>query len=249
MNNVSLSFGGVKAVQNVGFSVKEGEVFSIIGPNGAGKSTLFNLISRLYDCESGHIFWQGEEITQVPSHRIAEMGIARTFQNTELFEHETVLRNLLIGKHIHRRSNVIMDMLFMPSVRRQELQFRKEVEDVIDLLNLQHYRDQVIANLPYGVRKMVEVARALCIQPKAILLDEPSSGLNPEETEDVSFWIEDINEEMGATVIMVEHDMKLVSQVSDRVLALADGQVLAIGTPPEIQQHPEVLRAYLGDEE
>ncbi|MEE2913717.1 MAG: ABC transporter ATP-binding protein [Pseudomonadota bacterium] len=249
MNNVSLSFGGVKAVQNVGFSVKEGEVFSIIGPNGAGKSTLFNLISRLYDCESGHIFWQGEEITQVPSHRIAEMGIARTFQNTELFEHETVLRNLLIGKHIHRRSNVIMDMLFMPSVRRQELQFRKEVEDVIDLLNLQHYRDQVIANLPYGVRKMVEVARALCIQPKAILLDEPSSGLNPEETEDVSFWIEDINEELGATVIMVEHDMKLVSQVSDRVLALADGQVLAIGTPPEIQQHPEVLRAYLGDEE
>ena len=249
MNNVSLSFGGVKAVQNVGFSVKEGEVFSIFGPNGAGKSTLFNLISRLYDCESGHIFWQGEEITQVPSHRIAEMGIARTFQNTELFEHETVLRNLLIGKHIHRRSNVIMDMLFMPSVRRQELQFRKEVEDVIDLLNLQHYRDQVIANLPYGVRKMVEVARALCIQPKAILLDEPSSGLNPEETEDVSFWIEDINEELGATVIMVEHDMKLVSQVSDRVLALADGQVLAIGTPPEIQQHPEVLRAYLGDEE
>ena len=249
MNNVSLSFGGVKAVQNVGFSVKEGEVFSIIGPNGAGKSTLFNLISRLYDCESGHIFWQGEEITQVPSHRIAEMDIARTFQNTELFEHETVLRNLLIGKHIHRRSNVIMDMLFMPSVRRQELQFRKEVEDVIDLLNLQHYRDQVIANLPYGVRKMVEVARALCIQPKAILLDEPSSGLNPEETEDVSFWIEDINEELGATVIMVEHDMKLVSQVSDRVLALADGQVLAIGTPPEIQQHPEVLRAYLGDEE
>ncbi len=249
MNNVSLSFGGVKAVQNVGFSVKEGEVFSIIGPNGAGKSTLFNLISRLYDCDSGHIFWQGEEITQVPSHRIAEMGIARTFQNTELFEHETVLRNLLIGKHIHRRSNVIMDMLFMPSVRRQELQFRKEVEDVIDLLNLQNYRDQVIANLPYGVRKMVEVARALCIQPKAILLDEPSSGLNPEETEDVSFWIEDINEELGATVIMVEHDMKLVSQVSDRVLALADGQVLAIGTPPEIQQHPEVLRAYLGDEE
>ncbi len=249
MNDVSLSFGGVKAVQDVSFSVEKGEVFSIIGPNGAGKSTLFNLISRLYDCESGQMFWQGEEITSVPSHRIAELGIARTFQNTELFEHETVLRNLLIGKHIHRRSNVVADMFFLPSVRRQELVFRKEVEDVIDLLNLQHYRDQVIANLPYGVRKMVEVARALCIQPKAVLLDEPSSGLNPEETEDVSFWIEDINEELGATVIMVEHDMKLVSQVSDRVLALADGQVLATGTPPEIQQHPEVLRAYLGDAE
>ncbi|MAV25234.1 MAG: ABC transporter ATP-binding protein [Gammaproteobacteria bacterium] len=249
MNDVSLSFGGVKAVQDVSFSVEKGEVFSIIGPNGAGKSTLFNLISRLYDCESGQIFWQGEEITSVPSHRIAELGIARTFQNTELFEHETVLRNLLIGKHIHRRSNAVADMFFLPSVRRQELVFRKEVEDVIDLLNLQHYRDQVIANLPYGVRKMVEVARALCIQPKAVLLDEPSSGLNPEETEDVSFWIEDINEELGATVIMVEHDMKLVSQVSDRVLALADGQVLATGTPPEIQQHPEVLRAYLGDAE
>lgn len=249
MNDVSLSFGGVKAVQDVSFSVEKGEVFSIIGPNGAGKSTLFNLISRLYDCESGQMFWQGEEITSVPSHRIAELGIARTFQNTELFEHETVLRNLLIGKHIHRRSNAVADMFFLPSVRRQELVFRKEVEDVIDLLNLQHYRDQVIANLPYGVRKMVEVARALCIQPKAVLLDEPSSGLNPEETEDVSFWIEDINEELGATVIMVEHDMKLVSQVSDRVLALADGQVLATGTPPEIQQHPEVLRAYLGDAE
>lgn len=247
MSDVSLSFGGVKAVQDVSFEVAEGEVFSIIGPNGAGKSTLFNLISRLYDCDVGRISWQGEDITRVPTHRIAELGIARTFQNTELFEHETVLRNLLIGKHIHRRSNAITDMLFLPSVRRQEQRFRKEVEDVIDLLNLQHYRDQVIANLPYGVRKMVEVARALCIQPKAVLLDEPSSGLNPEETEDVSFWIEDINEELGATVIMVEHDMKLVSQVSDRVLALADGRVIATGTPPEIQQHPEVLRAYLGD--
>jgi len=245
--NLTLAFGGVHAVEDVSFSVEPGEVFSIIGPNGAGKTTLFNLISRIYDANSGSIEFEGNDISAVPTHRIAELGIARTFQNTELFEQETVLRNLLIGKHVHRRTNLLQEFLFLPSVRRQELAFRKEVEDIIDLLDLQHYRHQVIANLPYGIRKMVEVARALCIKPRLLLLDEPSSGLNPEETEDLSFQIEDINEELGTTVIMVEHDMNLVSQVSNRVMALADGRKLAIGTPQEIQQHPEVLKAYLGD--
>lgn len=246
MQEMSLSFGGVHAVQHLSFDVEEGEVFSIIGPNGAGKTTLFNLISRLYDADEGTLHFEGNDITKVPAHHIAELGIARTFQNTELFEHETVLRNLLIGKHVHRRTNVISEMLFLPSVRRQELQFRKDVEDVIDLLDLQHYRDQVIANLPYGVRKMVEVARALCTRPRLLLLDEPSSGLNPEETQDLSFWIEDINEEFGITVIMVEHDMNLVLQTSDRVMAVADGRFLALGKPEEVQQHPEVTKAYLG---
>lgn len=246
-NHLSLAFGGVHAVEDVSFSVNEGEVFSIIGPNGAGKTTLFNLISRLYDADTGTIEFQGDDISSVPTHRIAELGIARTFQNTELFEQETVLRNLLIGQHVHRCTNLLSEFLFLPTVRRQELAFRKDVEDVIDLLDLQHYRHQVIANLPYGVRKMVEVARALCIGPKLLLLDEPSSGLNPEETEDLSFQIEDINEELGTTIIMVEHDMNLVSQVSTRVMALADGRLLAIGEPAEIQQHPEVLKAYLGE--
>ncbi|MFP6802921.1 MAG: ABC transporter ATP-binding protein [Pseudomonadales bacterium] len=246
-NNLSLSFGGVHAVEDVSFSVNKGEVFSIIGPNGAGKTTLFNLISRIYDASTGSIHFNEQDISGVPTHRIAELGIARTFQNTELFEQETVLRNLLIGQHVHRRTNLLQEFLFLPSARQQELRFRKDVEDVIDLLDLQHYRHQVIANLPYGVRKMVEVARALCLKPRLLLLDEPSSGLNPEETEDLSFQIEDINEELGTTIIMVEHDMNLVSRTSTRVMALADGKLIAVGSPVEIQQHPEVLKAYLGE--
>ena len=247
MDNGSVSFGGIKAVRDVSFSVEEGEVFSIIGPNGAGKTTLFNLISRLYDCEGGSLHLGDVDFSPTPAHRIAEIGIARTFQNTELFDHETVLKNPMIGRHVHRRTNLLSEMLFLPSVRRQEVAFRQRVEDVIDLLDLQSYRDQVIANLPYGVRKMVEVARALCIEPTLLLLDEPSSGLNPEETEDLAFQIEDINEELGITILMVEHDMNLVSRASNRVMALADGALIAIGTPEEIQNHPEVLRAYLGD--
>lgn len=247
-NKLNLSFGGVHAVRDVSFDVSKGEVFSIIGPNGAGKTTVFNLISRLYDVDGdGTMQFDGEDITRIAPCDVARRGIARTFQNTELFDHETVLKNLLIGRHVHRKTSLISEMFFTPSVARQELQFRKVVEDVIDLLDLQSYRNQIIANLPYGVRKMVEVGRALCIEPKLLLLDEPSSGLNPEETEDVVFWIQDINEELGATIIMVEHDMNLVTSTSHRVMAMADGGVVAIGSPTDIQNHPEVLRAYLGD--
>ena len=246
-DNVSISFGGVHAVRDVSFEVAAGQVYSIIGPNGAGKTTLFNLVSRLYDVDAGSITFNGEPITRVPPHQVAERGIARTFQNTELFEHETVLKNLLIGHHVHRKTALWEELLFLPKVREQDLVFRRQVEDVIDLLDLQSYREQIIGNLPYGVRKMVEIARALCLGPRLILLEEPSSGLNPEETEDLSFWIEDINEELGITVVMVEHDMNLVNQVSDRVLALANGVVIAVGTPSEIQGHPDVIRAYLGD--
>ncbi len=244
---ISVSFGGIHAVRELSFSVEEGEVFSIIGPNGAGKTTVFNLMSRLYDLEHGSMVFEGNEISGLAPHQIAERGIARTFQNTELFEHETVLNNLLIGRHVHRSTRLLEELLFLPRARRQELAFRQRVEDVIDLLDLQAYREQIIGNLPYGARKMVEVARALCLEPKLLLLDEPSSGLNPEETEDLSFWIEDINEDLGITVIMVEHDMNLVSRASHRVLALADGAAIALGSPAEIQSHPDVLRAYLGD--
>lgn len=244
---LSLSFGGIHAVRNVSFAVNEGEVFSIIGPNGAGKTSIFNLISRLYEADEGRMRLGDQDLTSIAPHRVPELGVARTFQNTELFEHETVLKNLLIGRHVHRRTNLWQELLFTPAVRRQELAFRDKVEQVIDLLNLQRYRDQVIRSLPYGVRKMVEVARALCTEPELLLLDEPSSGLNPEESEDLEFWIEDINEDLGVTIIMVEHDMNLVSRASNRVLAMADGEVLAIGEPEEIQNHPEVQRAYLGD--
>lgn len=245
--DIAISFGGIKAVQDVSFSVETGEVFSIVGPNGAGKTTIFNLISRIYDMDHGTLTFDGQDITRVPTYVVPERGIARTFQNTELFEQETVLKNLLIGCHVHRKSNLLTDLLFLPGVKRQELDFRRRVEDVIDLLDLQRYRDQVIGSLPYGVRKMVELARALCVQPKLLLLDEPSSGLNPEETEDLSFWLEDVNGDLGITIIMVEHDMKLVAQASDRVMALADGALVTIGTPAEVQTHPDVLRAYLGD--
>ena len=247
VQDIGVSFGGVKAVRDLSFTVAPGEVFSIVGPNGAGKTTVFNLISRIYRSDQGSIAFDGRDITRAPAHAIAELGIARTFQNTELFERETVLKNLLIGCHIHRKSNLLSELFFLPSVRRSELAFRRTVEDVIDLLDLQSHRDKVIGELPFGVRKMVEIARALCMRPKLLLLDEPSSGLNPEETEDLSFWLEDINEELGVTVMMVEHDMNLVTRASDRVLAMVDGALVTVGEPDAVRNHPEVLRAYLGD--
>ena len=244
--DLSVRFGGVLAVNNVSFDVKRGEVFTLIGPNGAGKTTVFNLISRIYTPTSGSISFEGHDLNAVPPHGIAALGIARTFQNIELFEHATVLHNLLIGRHTHHRSSLWREMFFTPSVRTAELQAREKAEQVIDLLDLQHHRDSLVAGLPYGVRKVVELARALCTEPKLLLLDEPSSGLNVEETDDMAFWIQDIQHELGITVLMVEHDMTLVSKVSDRVLAMNQGEVLACGLPREVQTNPGVIEAYLG---
>ena len=239
--NLSVRFGGVLAVNNVSFDVRKGEVFTLIGPNGAGKTTVFNLISRIYTPTSGHLV-----LTQQPPQAIASLGIARTFQNIELFEHASVLHNLLIGRHTHRQSGFWRDLLFTRTVREAEMHSRRKAEEVIELLNLQHYRDSLVAGLPYGVRKVVEMARALCTEPQLLLLDEPSSGLNVEETDDMAFWISDIKEELGITVLMVEHDMTLVSKVSDRVLAMNQGEVLAMGSPREVQTNPAVIEAYLG---
>jgi len=244
--DVAVQFGGIRAVDGVSFAVEQGKVFTIIGPNGAGKTTLFNLISRIYDPSQGSLYFAGNEITNVAPHRVAGLGIARTFQNIELFEHATVLQNLLLGRHAHRNTGLLSEILFTPSVRRAEVEHRERAEKIIDFLDLEHYRDSLIAGLPYGVRKVVEVGRALCSEPKLILLDEPSSGLNTEETEDMAFWIHDIKNELGITVLMVEHDMALVSEVSDEVLALNYGRVIATGTPREVQEHPEVVKAYLG---
>ena len=248
--NLSVRFGGVLAVDDVSFDVRRGEVFTLIGPNGAGKTTVFNLISRIYNPTSGEIDFAGPEglirLTAQPPHRVASLGIARTFQNIELFEHATVLHNLLVGRHTHRETGFWSEVFFTRATRTAEIRAREQVERVIDLLDLQHHRDSMVAGLPYGVRKVVEMARALCAEPKLLLLDEPSSGLNVEETDDMAFWIQDVVHELGVTVLMVEHDMSLVSRVSDRVVAMNQGQVLAMGSPREVQTDPAVVEAYLG---
>ncbi|MDN4591473.1 ABC transporter ATP-binding protein [Xenophilus aerolatus] len=248
--DLSVRFGGVLAVNKVSFDVRRGEVFTLIGPNGAGKTTVFNLISRIYQPTTGQITWHGGEaplrLTDQPPHAIAALGIARTFQNIELFEHATVLHNLLIGRHTHRATGFFSELFFTAATRRAEIAAREKAEQVIDLLDLQHHRDSLVAGLPYGVRKVVELARALCTEPKLLLLDEPSSGLNVEETADMAFWIQDIQHELGISVLMVEHDMTLVSKVSDRVLAMNQGEVLAMGSSREVQSDPKVVEAYLG---
>ena len=246
VEDLGVSFGGIRAVDGVSFEVEAGQVFTIIGPNGAGKTTIFNLISRIYDPTDGRLVFRDEDITRVPPHEIARRGIARTFQNIELFEHASVLQNLLLGRHAHARPRLLEEVLFLPAVRARERAHREAAEKVIDFLELQAYRDSLVVNLPYGVRKVVEMGRALCTEPALLLLDEPSSGLSVEETEDMAFWIQDIRSLLGITVLMVEHDMSLVGAVSDRVLALNYGRVVACGTSREVQEHPDVVKAYLG---
>ncbi len=257
--DLTVRFGGVLAVNKVSFDVRRGEVFTLIGPNGAGKTTVFNLISRIYTPTSGHIDYAAPSssetatagggmlrLTEQPPHQIAGLGIARTFQNIELFEHASVLQNLLIGRHTHRGTGVWSELFFTRATREAEKHARQKVEEVIDFLDLQKHRETLVAGLPYGVRKVVEMARALCTEPRLLLLDEPSSGLNVEETDDMAFWIADIKNVLGITVLMVEHDMSLVSKVSDRVLAMSQGEELVTGTPAEVQSHPGVIEAYLG---
>ena len=245
--NITVAFGGVKALNDVSFGVDKGEIFTIIGPNGAGKSTLFNVISRIYEPSKGEIYFENQNISKTKPHNISKLGIARTFQNLELFENATVLQNLLLGRHIYKRTNILSEVFFTPSARKQEHEYRLKVEEVIDFLDLQHYRDTLINGLPYGVRKNVELARALCTDPKLLLLDEPSSGLTNEETIDLGFWIKDIQSLLGITIIMIEHDMSFVNKVSDRILALNYGKILASGLPEEIKNNADVKQAYMGE--
>ena len=246
VDRLSLSFGGVRAVRDVSFEVAAGEVFAIIGPNGAGKTSLFNLITRVFDASGGAVRLQGREITRLPRHDVVRQGIARTFQNIELFEGATVLDNLLLGRHSAPQGGLLAQLLNLPVVRRAEAAAREAVEDVIALLDLAPYRMSLVAGLPYGIRKIVELGRALAAQPRLLLLDEPASGLNPEETEELAHWIRDIRDLLGTTVVMVEHDMSLVSAVADRVLVMDQGQRLMVGTPAQVQSDPRVITAYLG---
>ncbi|MCJ7492854.1 MAG: ABC transporter ATP-binding protein [Deltaproteobacteria bacterium] len=250
VENLSISFGGLKALSGVTFEVKKGEIYSIIGPNGAGKTTVFNCISGIYKPSNGKIFFKDQDITPFKSYQVAEVGIARTFQNIELFAHMTTMDNLMLGRHTKLKTGVWAGATFLTAhskAARDEIQNRQVVEEIIDFLELQASRNQFVVNLPYGTQKLVELGRALALEPEVLLLDEPSAGMNLEEKENLIFSIRDIRDDFGITVLLVEHDMNLVMGISDRILALNYGQVIAEGIPQEVQKHPEVLKAYLGE--
>jgi branched-chain amino acid transport system ATP-binding protein len=252
IENLTISFGGIKALLNVSFEVEKGAIYSIIGPNGAGKTTIFNCISGIYPCDSGRIFYKGQETTHLKPYQIARKGIARTFQNIELFSHMTTMDNLMLGRHLHMKTGVWRGATFIhkrSKAAREEIENRGKVEEIIDFLELQAARNQFVINLPYGTRKLVELGRALALDPELILLDEPSAGMNMEEKGDLMFSIQDIRDDLGISVLLVEHDMNLIMDISDRILTLNYGEKIAEGLPEEIQRHPEVLKAYLGEEE
>ena len=246
VRNVSLSFGGVQAIADMSFDVLAGEVLAIIGPNGAGKTSVLNVVTRVFSPNAGHLKFQNFELTRIKRHEVAALGIARTFQNIELFEAATVMDNLLLGRHRFAQGAWWQQLLRTPELTALEEASRAAVEQVIEFLDLSAWRGSLVANLPYGVRKVVELGRALATQPKLLFLDEPASGLNPEETKRLAFWIDDIRTDLGITVVMVEHDMSLVSSVADRVICMAQGKVLATGTAREVQSNPLVISAYLG---
>ncbi len=250
VENLSISFGGLKAVHDVSFRVEKNRIFSIIGPNGSGKTTIFNLISGIYRPEGGGVYLEGETLTGLSPDRIARRGIARTFQNIELFSNASVMDNLLLGRHIHMKTGVFSGAFLWgrrSPAAREEIRNREVVERIIDFLDLQSVRNLPVASLPYGKRKLVELGRALALEPKLLLLDEPSAGMNTEEKEDLNLWIRDIREDYGVTILLIEHDMNMIMGISDRILAVNQGQAMIEGTPQEVQSHPEVIRAYLGD--
>ena len=249
IEDLSLQFGGVVALKDVSLTIKQGTISSIIGPNGAGKTTLINCISRIYRPDRGHIFFKGADLLKLRPDQVATRGIARTLQNPELFSRMTTLDNLLLGRHCRIKTDLFGAAVFSPWTVREELRHREHVERVIEFLELQSARHQVVANLPYGTRKLVELGRALAMEPKLLLLDEPSAGMSPEEKQDLQSWIEDIRDELGVTVLLVEHDMGLVMRISETVFALNYGEKIAEGPPDVILEHPEVQKAYLGTED
>ena len=251
VENLSISFGGLKAVNNISFGVVKNSIFSIIGPNGSGKTTIYNMISGIYKPDSGRIICDGQELVGLSPDRVARKGVARTFQNIELFFNATVMDNLLLGRHIHMKTGVFSGAFLWgrrSAAAKEEILNREIVENIIDFLDLQSVRNSYVASLPYGKRKLVELGRALALEPKILLLDEPSAGMNTEEKEDLNIWIKDIRADYRVTILLIEHDMNMIMGISDRILAMNQGEKIIEGTAKEVQSHPEVIRAYLGEE-
>jgi branched-chain amino acid transport system ATP-binding protein len=248
VRDISLSFKGVKAIDGVSFVVYPEELFAIIGPNGAGKTSIFNSLNQVYRPQEGDILWKGESVMGMKPNQTAELGLARTFQNIALYPHMTVIENILSGRHIRMDTGWLANSLWIGKAKRAETENRHRVEDIIDFLEIEQWRKYPVGLLPYGVQKRVELGRALAMDPELLLLDEPVAGMNLEETEDMARFILDIQDELGITMILVEHDMGLVMDIADRVMVVDFGSRIAIGPPDEVQRNPDVIRAYLGEE-
>ena len=246
VKNISLAFGGVKALTDISFDVREHEIRAIIGPNGAGKSSMLNCINGVYTPQKGTISFRGQTFDHMDSRQVAEMGIARTFQNLALFKGMSVLDNIMTGRNLRIKSNILLQALRIGPAEREEMQHRAYVEHIIDFLEIQAYRKTPVGQLPYGLQKRVDLGRALALEPKVLLLDEPMAGMNVEEKQDMCRFILDVNDEFGTTVVLIEHDMSVVMDISDRVVVLDYGKKIGDGTPEEVRNNPEVISAYLG---
>ncbi|MBS3731471.1 MAG: ABC transporter ATP-binding protein [Desulfobacterales bacterium] len=252
VRHLTMAFGGLKAADAVSFEITKGEIYAIIGPNGAGKTTVFNCINGIYPPTEGSIIFKDRNIRGLSPDRVAKAGIARTFQNIELFSNMNTMENIMLGRHLFMKTGLFRGGLMWGKksfAGKEEIENRRRVEEIIDLLELQTYRNKFVGALPYGIQKKIELGRALAAEPELLLLDEPCAGMNAEEKQDVVFWIKDIQDMLGITILLIEHDMHMVMDISDRILALNFGRPIAEGSPAEVSAHPEVLAAYLGTEE